>query len=530
MTSQIVEDVLATRSELSAEQKGFLTQVLADYRAFAGEGAEDELARRRVAAAAFRVGKIEDRLGRREEAVAAFRQALQVYALLATEAPAASGYQESLADCHNNLGIELSGLGHTGEAEAHYREALAIRDRLAAGEPGVAEHRRSLGVGHYNLGNLLRDSGRNPEARDQLQRAVALRDELAARPPHSSDAQREWAAALTALANVLADLGERAEAERLYAKAVPVLEQLTGAAPLVAEYRRELASALNGQGNLLLERKDWAAARGHLRRALALRERLAADSPGAAEALRELAMTLANLAQLYVHTGDRAAADAHFRRALAHFEKLAADHPNTQSYQVELGNTYIGFGVFVYTGGGAAECLSWFDKAGQRLTAVHEKDPRHALAKRQLCNSYRARAIAYDRLERWREAVGAWDRAFELGTPEVQNQTRAGRAIALLHAGEISRAVADVEALRGTDGWTAEQLYNFACVCSVATKTLERKQELADRAMELLRAAVATGWNDVALTKQDTDLDPLRARDDFKKLLTELGAKHPPKK
>jgi hypothetical protein len=67
-------------------------------------------------------------------------------------------------------------------------------------------------------------------------------------------------------------------------------------------------------------------------------------------------------------------------------------------------------------------------------------------------------------------------------------------------------------------------------VYSVAAKDGERKQARADRAIELLKQAVAAGWNDVEQTKQDTDLDPLRARGDFKKLLVELEAKYPPKK
>jgi hypothetical protein len=35
---------------------------------------------------------------------------------------------------------------------------------------------------------------------------------------------------------------------------------------------------------------------------------------------------------------------------------------------------------------------------------------------------------------------------------------------------------------------------------------------------------VKHGWNDAAHMKKDTDLDPLRARDDFQKLLRELEA------
>ena len=43
--------------------------------------------------------------------------------------------------------------------------------------------------------------------------------------------------------------------------------------------------------------------------------------------------------------------------------------------------------------------------------------------------------------------------------------------------------------------------------------------------MKLLREAVSKGFKDVAYMKKDTDLDPLRQRDDFQKLVGELQGK-----
>jgi hypothetical protein len=50
----------------------------------------------------------------------------------------------------------------------------------------------------------------------------------------------------------------------------------------------------------------------------------------------------------------------------------------------------------------------------------------------------------------------------------------------------------------------------------------DMKPEYADRAIELLRKAVQAGWKDAAQMAEDTDLDPLRGREDFKKLMAEL--------
>ena len=71
--------------------------------------------------------------------------------------------------------------------------------------------------------------------------------------------------------------------------------------------------------------------------------------------------------------------------------------------------------------------------------------------------------------------------------------------------------------------WDAGQWYNLSCICSVASsKVPGRKQEYADRAMDLLRHAVTAGFKDAATLKEDHEFDPLRGRDDFKKLLDEI--------
>ena len=51
--------------------------------------------------------------------------------------------------------------------------------------------------------------------------------------------------------------------------------------------------------------------------------------------------------------------------------------------------------------------------------------------------------------------------------------------------------------------------------------TADDKAKHADLAMDWLKRAVAAGYKDVAKMKNDRDLDPLRDREDFKKLLAD---------
>jgi hypothetical protein len=54
-------------------------------------------------------------------------------------------------------------------------------------------------------------------------------------------------------------------------------------------------------------------------------------------------------------------------------------------------------------------------------------------------------------------------------------------------------------------------------------KTVDRKKEYADRAVELLARAVKAGYKNAEQLAKDRDLDPIRERADFEKLVDGLA-------
>ena len=83
--------------------------------------------------------------------------------------------------------------------------------------------------------------------------------------------------------------------------------------------------------------------------------------------------------------------------------------------------------------------------------------------------------------------------------------------------------MAEFDELTKSSDWTADQWYSFATVYAVASnKIADKKKEYAGRAMELLHKAVAAGFDQAALMAKDTNLDSLRDREDFKKLVNSL--------
>jgi serine/threonine protein kinase len=97
---------------------------------------------------------------------------------------------------------------------------------------------------------------------------------------------------------------------------------------------------------------------------------------------------------------------------------------------------------------------------------------------------------------------------------------------------ELSAAVESAAKMKELAGDKAERLYDAACayaLCAGAkdppSGTARLVKECADEAMAILNQAVAKGWKNVAHIKRDKDLDALRAREDFQKLLSNLEAR-----
>src|SRR5262249_49859203 len=108
-----------------------------------------------------------------------------------------------------------------------------------------------------------------------------------------------------------------------------------------------------------------------------------------------------------------------------------------------------------------------------------------------------------------------------------------------VHAGLLEQEAAVRTAGTCRDlGWNAPvDAYDAACFLSQCIPIVAKHDKLADKqrkeaaqfygdaAMKLLRDAVSKGFKDVQHMKKAPDLDPLRQREDFQKLIAELEGK-----
>jgi eukaryotic-like serine/threonine-protein kinase len=103
--------------------------------------------------------------------------------------------------------------------------------------------------------------------------------------------------------------------------------------------------------------------------------------------------------------------------------------------------------------------------------------------------------------------------------------------------GDHARAAQEAEAIAGKEELTTINLYNMCCVYSRSSAAagkdaklppaehIKLQEQYAVQAIEYFRQMVAKGVHNLTIIKTDPDLDPLRGREDFKKLVAEAEKK-----
>jgi serine/threonine-protein kinase len=409
----------------------------------------------------------------------------------------APGLRLELGWAYARLGIIQCGTGESAAAEALYGKAIAVFEALARDGVDLPQCQDALASTNNQLGILQFTLRRLDRAQTAFEQALAIEEQLARDHPDTALYRSNLADTHNSLANLHAGARQPDMAETHYQQALALYEQLVQENPKIQKYQLRLASINNNLGLFYdkIPRPDKALVAHERARAIATQlDRAYPDTPEYQALLGECYVGLGNL---YADTAPAKAAAA-YRKAIPIQEKLARKHPDVLDYAARLGLSYYNMGNVVRDNVKPPEALSWYEKAFETLHRVLEVESRHTLAVEFLADS------------------------------------RVGRALALAMMGDHARAMQDAEEARAHPPEAPIIVFNLACtyaLCSTAvgkdaklppSARTRLQEEYNARAVEVLRQAVACGYKDVAAMKQDSDLEPLRRRADFKKLLQEL--------
>jgi tetratricopeptide (TPR) repeat protein len=457
---------------------------------------------------------------------------------LADAEPNREQYQAELAVSYTNLGNLYCDTNRLGLAKEPLQEGLRILQRLADARPGNKRYRYFLATGHLSLGLWHRDTGAPDRQETHLRQGIDLLKTLVRQHPSVSKYQDSLARACTHLGDFYGDGRKLKQAEDAYAESLKIQEKLSETHPTVTDYRVNLVEVYNNLGNLykIARRADEAAK--FLKKGLAVADKLVAEHPGVALYQSYLAAGHHNLGVLYHETGQPKRAEAPLRKGRELRAQLARDHPKVTDYAFQLGKSHYTVGMWESRWGKSEAALGAFAEAARTLNGLLQREARHARAKQFLQEAHLKRALLLTKRNRHREALADWNGAIGVATGKRAEDLRFARAVALVHTGGHALATAEAHALTSEPSVPGPACYNAACVYSLASAAVPRDAQLlaaergalaehyAVRALELLTRARDAGFFKtpaaLANLKRDTDLDPLRSRAEFRKLLAAL--------
>lgn len=513
--------------------------------------------------------------GNSTEAIESFRQAIPLEEKLVADFPHKTTYRRNLATTYSNFGSMLMGIGKLDEAKQQCRKGLAIRENLVSEFPEQLEFVQDLAASHNNYSNILSHSGNTQESVEQVRKSIAILKKLSKDYPAIPSYSESLARSYSNLGIELTKIGKSNEAVSTYRNALEIKEVLVRTFPKVPEYQQELSVTHRKLGGLLARRDKDREALEQYRKALNVVEKLTLEYTNVPDYQRDLAATCYDignfvndfkdgpkrsesyyrlalstyeklvtefpeqrvyrddLAKVHYELGNalfklqkNAEAEEQYLNGIAVREKLVLDFPNYPDYSVDLMKRYVAYAETKLDSKDATSSLLWFEKAFDSLRKVREFESQLASYKKYMVRSFQGRGKAYDQLRMETKADADWQKAIELSSEQDRHRIRTRRAIHLVFEDQVPKAIAMVEELAKQPIKEAKRWYEMGSVYSLASKlTSDQEQKYSDRAMELLSEATTLGFSDVESMSKDTNLDPIREREDFKKLFEKLKEK-----
>jgi tetratricopeptide (TPR) repeat protein len=387
----------------------------------------------------------------------------------------------------HSLGWLYHQTGDYPKARRFYEESLAIREKYATADP------LALSTTLLTLGWLLADLEEFAPAEEKFRQALDIRLR------HLGPDHRDTAVARAGIVAAYIAQGKIAKAIMPYQQAMATLRKTDTGKGLISSIglfqQAELARHLPEIARFpLLGLKDDEAVEKCFYRSLDLaREALGSEHVYVTLVLHELATTLAD------HKKDEPA-ERYFRDCLRNARLYGLDHPKTN---ILLSN----FCSFLKRRGKQAEAEQLLEEA------IHVRQRRHSLRHFLVADILVIRATTLEkdstsnhRRELLREALAIYC--------ESPGGTR---SLVSACVRELARDL------------SATESYDLACTLAFAAKTRDEhsveRTTFLDLALTVLRSSLKKGLRDAERMQHDRNLDTLRGRDDFKKLIVEADSK-----
>jgi tetratricopeptide (TPR) repeat protein/tRNA A-37 threonylcarbamoyl transferase component Bud32 len=435
------------------------------------------------------------------QAEQAYKQAVELLVRLTDKHAAQLDYQVVLARTYTNFGGLLTQQGRHPEARESYQRALQIQQHLVSRQQEVVTHQKELGRTDLNLGLLEHVQGHRDEAEKSYRKAVDVFTDLAEKFSNNPDYRSLLAESYKNLGLLLAS--DPRKAEPAWRQAMALYGKLAGDFNHEANYRRQQAISLNelaivlaATGRTPEAEQSWVAARD-------IQEQLIAPYSADSGYWPELINTYVNLTELYQALDRSRDVEMNYHRFVNILERRIDAFPKVPDYKHEMGVALNDFGTFLLRRDKLVEASRYLHEAIRYQRAAVKGNSQKASFRLALCGHY-----------------------LSLGDARVQLEDHAGTAQAIADLLEVAPATwPDYPRAAGLQARCIRLAQQDKKVAD--TRRPELVQRYGDQVVVLLQRALAQGYTDSNYLKKTADFEPLRSREDFKKLLSELDTRIP---
>jgi serine/threonine protein kinase/tetratricopeptide (TPR) repeat protein len=524
-------------------RRQLLQTALTYYQGFAQQHHDDPALQAELARAYFRVALISEELGAKADALKAYREACDAWEKLRQDDPANPTYLHELAQSYGRLGSLQSKSPDEGEnALASLQQACALAEAVAGASPDQRSYQKTLAENYRQLGRWYQNH-ESPEALPLMKKALGVWEQLAQDEPEL-ELQVAWL--LMEVGYYLAVRGEPKDALAFHGRCRELVEKWARQKPTDFEIRRLLRFVYKNLGYVHEERtRNYEQARDYYAKVLELDEQLARENPAVFQLQWLWAGDLWQMGGLvYDRISDYAKAAALAREALERFERLDREHPHDPEIQLGLGRTYLLYSKAQAKSGHPDEAIRFERRLRDLLD--HLGRDRAALAAIDSVNLgylYSGLGFVQQETGQTAEALHSFAQAVEfyrkvlIASPRHIAQgelagTYCAQGVLQRRAGQLPEALHSLQEARALftklPSPNESDHYDHAVACaqlSLLVGGQAEKRKLTEEAMDALRQALAAGFTRVAELRTSPDLDPLRSRKDFQKLLAGLGKK-----
>jgi serine/threonine-protein kinase len=474
-----------------------------------------------------------------------FARARSVVQSLVERHPGERKYRNFLAGVYSNNGdVQLAGLAQYTHALRSYKEAVAIQEKLAQEDPTDVNVQDYLATHYSGIANAYFYLGRWPQCLEANEKSVAMCEKLARENPRVIRYQSTLAQGYVNLGQVLQRVKQVDRSLEVAQRAIDLMERGLRELPDEPNYHWALGQALQTRAHALLARNRFPETAAALQQAVAHSRQAIRLAPEMMQYSRDLGSHLLNLGIIQSRLGETARARESWQQAVQVWESYAASHPRDVGYRRVLVGKLQAIARVERAAGFPDDALAAQQRALQVAEDLVRAQPDSLLFQTEVasCAAVLGRSLVAQ--GRPQQALPPLRRAVEQQTAITkQRQQDAGPrrqlgryqlalGVAQGNMGAAAEALASLQAARATLEAVAPRgmsdSYNLACIAaqiSLLFRRLEpaRADAEAERAVQALRDAIAAGYGNVASLAKDPDLDPLRQRADFKKLLVSLA-------